>query len=37
MLVCVYCGEAVDEDQLECCGKNHFEEIDDDEDDYPID
>ncbi len=36
MLVCVYCGEEIDEGQLECCGENHFEEIDDDED-YPFD
>jgi hypothetical protein len=32
MLVCIYCGEEVSEDQLECCGENHFEE--EDEDDY---
>lgn len=32
MLICIYCGEEVSEDQLECCGENHFEE--EDEDDY---
>lgn len=31
MLVCIYCGEPVDEEQLSCCGENHFEEIDDEE------
>jgi hypothetical protein len=31
MLICVYCGEEVSEDQLECCGENHFEEEDEDE------
>jgi hypothetical protein len=31
MLVCIYCGEEVSEDQLECCGENHFEEEDEDE------
>jgi hypothetical protein len=31
MLICIYCGEEVSEDQLECCGENHFEEEDEDE------
>jgi hypothetical protein len=31
MLICIYCGEEVSEDQLECCGENHFEEEEDDE------
>jgi len=31
MLVCIYCGEEVSEDQLECCGENHFEEEEEDE------
>lgn len=31
MLVCIYCGEVVDDDQFECCGENHFEEVDDEE------
>ena len=31
MIICIYCGEEVSEDQLECCGENHFEEEEDDE------
>jgi hypothetical protein len=31
MLVCIYCGEMIDDDQLECCGENHFEEVDEEE------
>jgi len=31
MLICIYCGEEVSEDQLECCGENHFEEEEDDD------
>ena len=27
MIICAYCGEEKGDDQMGCCGENHWEEI----------